>query len=301
MGCRVRVVRAFNPLVGVFGVLRFRGVRCKVFSGFRAGVVALLLWPLVGEYIYDLVEWKADVCRDNWSGFRRVFVPLVDVVERLVVRFSRLVFNAGRSFVHPCLRGFAGKVVFAENGYSDELFDPGRYDRRSVRERYGVDFPLVLYVGKLTPMYAKYLVPVIEAMEAVRGRFPDAEFWIFGDGPCRGFLERYSGRWGVRVKGYLPFERVPEVVAMADVGVNAYRTESLKLREWLAMGLPVVAPLGVRFPGVVNCEWRKEEIARSIVRIIEEGVRVRVRVKLNTWGDTAKVILSTCERLYGAG
>lgn len=296
LGCRVRVVRAFNPLVGAFGVLRSRSVRCKVFSGFRAGVLALLLRPLIGEYVYDLVEWKADLCRDNWRGVKRLLVPLVEFAEKMIIRCSRLVFNAGRGFVHPYVRGFAGKVVFAENGYNDELFDPEKYDRRSIRERYGVDFPLIVYIGKLTHMYVKYLLPVVEAMEVVRERFPGAEFWIVGDGPARRVLEGCV-RDGVRLVGFVPYERVPEVVAMADVGVNAYNTESLKLREWLAMGLPVVAPPEVRFPGVLNCEWTREGIARGIAKLLEEGRRVRVR--LNTWRDTARVIMSTCARLYG--
>ncbi len=296
LGCKVMVVNAYNPVAGALGVLRHRRAKCKVFSGFRAGVTALLLKPLIRKYFYDLVEWKADLCRDNWKGFKRVLVPLIEFAEIMIMRCAEVVFNAGREFVHPHVRGFAGKVVFAENGYNDALFDPEKYDRHSVRRKYGVDFPLVVYIGKLTHMYVKYLLPVIGAMKAVRERFPRAEFWIVGDGPAKSILEGYAGE-GVRLIGYVPYERVPEVVAMADVGVNAYSTESLKLREWVAMGLPVIAPPEVRFPGVMNCKWTREEIAHSIMKLIEEGARVKVR--LNTWRDTARIIMSTCERTCG--
>ncbi|MEM2047509.1 MAG: glycosyltransferase [Candidatus Jordarchaeales archaeon] len=300
LGCKVRVVSAYNPVFGVLGVLRFRRVKCKIFCGFRAGVLALLLRPLVGEYFYDVVEWKADLCRDNWRGIKRLLVPLVEIVDKMIIRCARVVFNAGKGFVHPFLRGLRWKVVFAENGYNNELFNPEKYDRRLVREKYGVNFPLVVYIGKLTNMYVRYLVPVIEAMNIVRERFPSAEFWIIGDGAAREVLmEAAKGVSGVRVLGYVPYERVPEFVVMADVGVNAYNTESLKLREWLAMGLPVIAPQEVKFPGVTSCKWTRGEIAGSIIRLLENGGRVKVKVKLNTWRDTAEVIMSTCRRLYG--
>ncbi len=292
LGCKVRLVKSYNLFAGFFGVLKYRRVKCKVFSGFRAGVFALFLKPFIGWYFYDLVEWKADLCRDNWAGLKRILVPLIEWVEMMIVRNARAVFNAGKLLIHPSLNG--RRVVFAENGYNDELFNPKKYDRPSIRKKYNVDFPLIIYIGKLTSMYVKYLVPVIDAMELVREKYHNAEFWIVGDGGARTALERYArGRKGIRLKGYVPYEQVPEFVVMADVGVNAYRTESLKLREWLAMGLPTIAPLEVKFPGVVNCKWTREEIAKTITKILESGKRFRVR--LNTWSDTARVIASTCK------
>ncbi|MEM1659104.1 MAG: glycosyltransferase [Candidatus Jordarchaeales archaeon] len=298
LGCKVRIVNAYNPLIGALGVLKNRKVKCKIFCGFRAGFIALLLKPLIKEYLYDLVEWKADLCRDNWKGVKRLLVPLVEFVDKMIIRCARIVFNADRNFIHLFLRGLSEKVVFAENGYNDELFDPSKYDRLSIREKHGVNFPLAIYVGKLTDMYVKYLVPVIKAMDIVRKHLPSAEFWIIGDGPARAFLEEAArGVSGVRMLGYVPYERVPEFVAMADVGVNAYKTTSLKLREWVAMGLPTIAPPEVKFPGVTNCEWTEEKIAHNIVKLSKEGTRVKV--KLNTWKDVAWIMLSVCKRLYG--
>ncbi|MBC7121002.1 MAG: glycosyltransferase family 4 protein [Candidatus Methanosuratus sp.] len=296
LGHDVILIEAYDPIKGILGVLRHREVRCKIVSGFRAGFIALLLKPLIGEYFYDLVEWKADLCRDNWSGAKRVLIPLVELAEIMVIKKSRVTFNAGHTLLNPMLKK-QRNVVIAENGYNDRLFDPKKYDRAALRGRLGVNFPLVIFVGKLTPMYAKYLIPAIDAMTFLNKEFKNAELWIYGDGPCKKELQKRARKGGGNVlfKGYIPHEKVPEIITIADLGINAYRTESLKLREWVAMGLPVLAPPEVEFPGVRNSKWVKEEIASSIVEILKEGRKAPV--KLNTWRETAEIIASECKRL----
>jgi glycosyltransferase involved in cell wall biosynthesis len=183
--------------------------------------------------------------------------------------------------------------VLAPNGYDSQLFDPSRYNRTEIRNRYGIDFPLAIYIGKITPMYYKFLEPAVEAMVKVNRELPDVQFWIYGDGPEKERLESFAKEQGGKVffKGYIEHELVPEIVTMADAGINAYDTESLKMKEWLAMGLPVISPPQVPDDSVIKTCWDADDIARTIIEVVRSPKRVWAKVP--SWEDTAGIMLNS--------
>jgi glycosyltransferase involved in cell wall biosynthesis len=92
----------------------------------------------------------------------------------------------------------------------------------------------------------------VEVLADVRERGLDAELLIVGDGPERPRVERCVADRGlenlVTITGIVPYERVPELLASASVGLDtAALTESnhgmtmVKIVEYLVVGLPVVA------------------------------------------------------------
>jgi glycosyltransferase involved in cell wall biosynthesis len=75
---------------------------------------------------------------------------------------------------------------------------------------------------------------------------------IYGDGPFRPELEAQIARTGtadrIHLNGSVPIERLPELIAGADIGVVPTLPEpymrfslSTKLLEYAAMGIPIVA------------------------------------------------------------
>jgi glycosyltransferase involved in cell wall biosynthesis len=87
---------------------------------------------------------------------------------------------------------------------------------------------------------------LIQAMSAIRLRFPDCELWIAGEGPARRDLEalaKTEGAGGVRFLGPVSHDRIPEIMAQASLFVHGTRYESfgLVLVEAMAAGRPVVA------------------------------------------------------------
>jgi glycosyltransferase involved in cell wall biosynthesis len=88
--------------------------------------------------------------------------------------------------------------------------------------------------------------------QLVHGRGVDAELLIVGDGPRRRAVEERAEQLGVAdrvtITGWVPYEQVPVLLASAHVGLDtAPATEvnngstMVKIREYLVVGLPVVA------------------------------------------------------------
>jgi glycosyltransferase involved in cell wall biosynthesis len=86
----------------------------------------------------------------------------------------------------------------------------------------------------------------------VRNRGIDAELLIVGDGPERGAVEERVAdqqlKDRVTITGMVPYERVPELLASAHVGLDTaaltevnHGSTMVKIVEYLAVGLPVVA------------------------------------------------------------
>jgi glycosyltransferase involved in cell wall biosynthesis len=94
---------------------------------------------------------------------------------------------------------------------------------------------------------------VVEVLDhLVRDRGIDAELLIIGDGPERPSVEKIVADWQlqdrVTITGFVSYERVPELLATAHVGIDAaaftdtnHGTTMVKIFEYLAVGLPVVA------------------------------------------------------------
>jgi glycosyltransferase involved in cell wall biosynthesis len=107
--------------------------------------------------------------------------------------------------------------------------------------------PVVLYAGTFEPYQGLPLL--LDAVQVVRDRFPDAVFVLVGGSGesaevvAREVLRRrLSG--GVRLLGRKPREQMPDYLAMADVLVSprSYGDNlPLKVFDYLASGRPIVA------------------------------------------------------------
>ncbi|MCI0570293.1 MAG: glycosyltransferase [Myxococcaceae bacterium] len=88
---------------------------------------------------------------------------------------------------------------------------------------------------------------LVEVMEQLRTREPDALWLVVGDGPYRAELEARLVARGLRDRcvftGYLPRDRVKHAFALADVFMFASKTETqgLVTVEAMSLGTPVVA------------------------------------------------------------
>jgi glycosyltransferase involved in cell wall biosynthesis len=92
----------------------------------------------------------------------------------------------------------------------------------------------------------------IEAVSLLRDRVPNLRLIIVGDGPdrekLRSMISRLHLEDRVSLQGFVPIERVAEIMATVDLGVVPKRKDSFgneafstKIMEFMAMNVPVVA------------------------------------------------------------
>jgi glycosyltransferase involved in cell wall biosynthesis len=176
----------------------------------------------------------------RWRGLR---------LERLAARRERSVLESAdlRVAVSAELAArLPAPTAVVPNGVDAELFAV-LPDRTAARHRF--DLPaqrrVVGFAGGLRPWHG--VETAIEALPAT----DDLVLAVAGDGPQRQNLERLAAERGVgeRVRwlGRLPHEDVPAFLAALDAAVLPYPAldgfafSPLKLYEYLAAGLPVVA------------------------------------------------------------
>jgi phosphatidylinositol alpha-1,6-mannosyltransferase len=181
--------------------------------------------------------------------------PVRTIVKRF---FDRAAETADDVTVHTepmrelaaAVRPMGKPPVFVEQGVEIARFAGGS-GRAEDRERIAPGAKQVLlYAGHLGPASdLGYLLPELGSVARDR---PDARLVVVGDGRDRGHLEALAARtlppgWATFV-GTVPHADVPRYYAGADIALNPledneanrYRA-SIKLREALAAGLPVVA------------------------------------------------------------
>jgi glycosyltransferase involved in cell wall biosynthesis len=213
-----------------------------------AGALKLAGVPL----LLDLHEDMPSFFEDRFSAAPlRPLRPLT----RAVARGSAAMADALIT-VHEPLRALAvargvppAKIHVVMNGADDGLFDPSMHHRRAFME----DGELrLIHHSALQRIYG--LDVAIEAVELLSRDVdgPIVRLEVYGDGPYRPQIEAAVARHGVgdqvRLHGRVPIERLPPLIAAADIGLVPSLPEpylqlslSTKLLEYASMGLPTVA------------------------------------------------------------
>jgi glycosyltransferase involved in cell wall biosynthesis len=151
-----------------------------------------------------------------------------------------------------------------------------RDDRAAVRRELGIgEGPVLAYAGTLHRARGlEVLAPILRAATA---REPRASLLVIGDGPRaedRAFLERELAAAGVRSRAHLtgavPHERVAQLLAAADAGLAPLPTggvfdadSPIKVLEYLALGLPVVATANPEHRHAIKATGAGEIVARE--------------------------------------
>jgi glycosyltransferase involved in cell wall biosynthesis len=164
----------------------------------------------------------------------------------------------------------------------------------AVRQRLGVEGPLVVYAGRLVPQKS-----VDIALDAVRWN-PEATVLVAGEGPEREALERYARGIGLdghaRFIGPQPRETVFELLRAADAAILSSSWENFPhvAVESLSVGTPVIATAAGGVPEIVRDDWNGllvpvgdgEALGGALGRYLDDDA-LRERLRGNAAGSVA--------------
>ncbi len=200
------------------------------------GVPSVLFVP--ATRVWEAAEWG--IVRRGWSSWleargERPALHAADLVacgsDRVAQEVSRLGVADDRILVTP-------------SGVDLKLFGK-RQDSGPLRKRLGLEDRLVVgWVGSFRRFHA--LDVAVEAAARVSG----IALLLVGDGPERGRVEALARKRGDKVvtTGTVPYGELPDYLAAMDVGLvlasvgQTFHYSPLKLAEYLAAGVPVLAP-----------------------------------------------------------
>ncbi|MEW6268698.1 MAG: glycosyltransferase, partial [Thermodesulfobacteriota bacterium] len=237
-------------------------------------------------------------CIDDWAEFSRVGQAYWydDAVERYLARNADVVVATHPRLAADLARVAARQVPLVANGVDlDSLraVEPARRDGATV----------IGYFGHLTPSWFDW-----DLVREAAARRPEWRFEIVGYGQGEDVVVPPN----VALPGMVPHDRLAERTAHWSVGIIPFRegrltqaVDPVKLYEYLALGLPVVAvgmPHLRDVPGVVVCE--RDGFDAALARALEtplDRARVAAFVAESRWSRRVDALLERIEAADAAG
>jgi glycosyltransferase involved in cell wall biosynthesis len=155
------------------------------------------------------------------------------------------------------------KIVRLEWGADTDRFQPHPPANRAFERTAGT---MAIFAGAFRSWHGA--INLVRAVRVLHGRgCTDIGAVLVGDGPERGAVQEAArGLRNVIFTGAVPHAAMPSYLASADIGVAPFEVDAhgplalgffwspLKMFEYMASGLPVVAPAVDRIPSLVSHE-----------------------------------------------
>ncbi|HLK32419.1 MAG TPA: glycosyltransferase family 1 protein, partial [Terriglobales bacterium] len=262
--------------------------------------------------VHDVLEHMSRL-RDH-SGFRRAahFHMTRRVLQHAVRIFA--VSNFTKRDVESLFRIPPEKIEVVYNAI-DERFRQGHAtdaDRQFIAERYQVNYPFLLYAGRISPH--KNVGRIIEAFSALKaeldkeGKFPDLKLIIIGDElsrqpELRRTVVRSAVQNDVRFLGFVPIEvlRIFYDTAKIFIFPSLYEGFGLPPLEAMSHGTPVVTSNTTSLPEVVGTAAvlvnpeNVFEIMRALHRVLLDQP-LRDKLKQRSYEQAARFSWETSAR-----
>ncbi|MDP8245207.1 MAG: glycosyltransferase family 4 protein [Candidatus Hinthialibacter antarcticus] len=204
-------------------------------------------WGVPLHYDYD--DWETgiatELARSSWAGY------IANRWDRLLPSLADTVTTASKHLYDHALQWGAdpNRIWDAPVGADLEQFCPRETDDEIVQQ-FSLSFPTLVYHGQLE--VASYAEQAVEALSHLVGDFPNAVLLILGGGRKLDSIKQHARDLSVEEKiiftDYIPGDEVPRYLSCADLALAPFESNDvtkakspLKIAEYLAMGIPVVA------------------------------------------------------------
>lgn len=217
-------------------------------------------------------------------GFGEMWYNLFD---RLTYRLTDKIISVSKGAKNYIVKQTgidSRKIVVIHNGVDIDFYDP---KIRGEKEKYNLskNSMVIGAIGRLCIHKGyKYL---LRAAVKVIERFPDARFWIIGEGYLRKRLERESSLLGIskNVTFWGCRRDIPEMLSLIDIFVLSSLSEGLSntLLEAMAMQKPVIATdipgndevVTGGVDGILVPPANRQKLAEAIISLIEDPDKAR--------------------------
>lgn len=193
----------------------------------------------------DYIKCKKSVFRvvDNYAGFQKYSQQSRQLEKRLCEQVDLVLYTASN------LKSFAGKYntkknLFFPNGVNFKHFSAPQNE--IPKEYHSIPSPRVVYIGEMRIRFD------FELVKTTAKQIPDFSFVLIGDD----FIAKkfFKDSPNVYVLGPKRYELLPTYLHFADIGMIPFNIKKhsslinfvnpLKLKQYFAAGLPVVASRG---------------------------------------------------------
>lgn len=215
----------------------------------------------------------------------------------------------------------AEKIFPIPNGIDFGNFAPGLGNGDTVRRELGLEnCHVVGYVGGY--WLGHDVACLLRAWQRIEQQVDDTALLLVGAGPLKEAAQALSAELGLKRcvwVGHVAHTAVPDYMAAMDVAVGPYVAEALayvsplKVIEYMAMGLPVVATSGGQIreliePGVSGFTYEAGDDAMlaahlhellttpNLIETVGRNARQRI-LSWRSWDDVAGDVLKICERV----
>lgn len=242
----------------------------------RLGMTRPIIWSflpnitgLVGKLQESAVIYH---CVDDYAEFSGVNGDFLRRAERQLVTLSDLVFTSSKQLWKERV-AYNPNSYFVPHGVDVNHFSRARDPHLTIPEDIaGVRHPIVGFFGLLADWVD---LDVVGGAARIR---PDWSFVLVGR--CATDVSMLKGLPNVHLLGQRPYETLPAYCRAFDVGVIPFRMNNLtvkanplKLREYLAAGLPVVStplPEVAKYAELVRMAGDADEFVHEIEQALKE-------------------------------
>ena len=236
-----------------------------------------------------------------------VFGRVNEMLFRVCMKCAALLFD-GFTAITPFMRQVLSmeynipisSVGVWASGVSTELFNPDHFredEKQDQKRAMNIEKKfVVMYHGVLS--FNRGLSETVHAFRLIKQDYPDIALVLIGKGASSSYLKKMVSKYGLKdsvyIKESIPFDMVPSVIAVADVGIIPlpailwWRVSSpIKLMEYLSMEKPVIVtdieahqevlkdvPCGYFIPS-----HDPEHIAEGIIKVYKERKKAKISAK----------------------